>query len=309
MALTGRNRVDDRIWRNISIGLGVLCALLIGVAGALMIVGKGGEIAAGPTATPTTLASEGASPVPTEVVTAAPTPVYTGPATPTPNPSQSAALATVVFNGLTLDAAADKAGTIRTFVFQTDGIGPLNMSVVKTSPGGTTKMCAKVDTQAFACKIGSLPNFVKAFADTEKSTWTVTLQGYGASKPTVDLRLTWPTRAAKVTISHLRFQGSVTKGIAEGLNGFTATFTPRGLGAAGLQSSWTQVIANAEITLTDATATPFVKVDQRPYASATFIAPDYTFNVDSTKTYQLKLRNVSADSGERPDLTAQLSFP
>jgi hypothetical protein len=77
----------------------------------------------------------------------------------------------------------------------------------------------------------------------------------------------------------------------------------------GLQSSWTQVIANAEITLTDATATPFVKVDQRPYSSATYITPDYTFNVDSTRTYQLKLRNVSADTGERPDLTAQLSFP
>jgi hypothetical protein len=300
--------VDDRIWRNISIGLGVICALLIGVAGVLMIVDKGGETAAVPTSTPTTIAT--ASPTAAgPTATIAPTPVYTGPATPSPAPSQSAQFATVVFSGLMLDAANDKAGTIRTFVFESDGIGALNLSVTKTSAGGSTKMCAKVDTSAFACKIGSLPNFLKGFADTEKSNWTVTLQGYGNSKPTVDLALTWPTKAAKITISHLRFQGSSTKGIPEGLNGFTASFQPRGIGVVGLQASWTQVIVNAEVTLADATATPLVKVDQRDYTSATYVTPDYAFNVDSTKAYQLKLRNVQADSGERPDLTAQLSFP
>jgi len=302
--------VDDRIWRNISIGLGVICALLIGVAGALMVVGNRGETTAGPTATPTqvAVATGTESTTPTAAPTPTATPVYTGPATPTPAPSQSAPFATVVFNGLALDAANNKAGTLRTFVFQTDGIGPLNLSVTKTSAGGTTKMCAKVDTQAFACKVGSLPNFVKAFADTAHSTWTVTLQGYGNSKPTVDLSLTWPTNNAVVTISHLRFQGTGT-GISQGLNGFTATFQPRAGGTVGLKASWSQVTVNAEVTLIDATSTPTVKADQRDFASATYLTPDYSANVDSGRTYQLELRNTSPDTGDQPDLTAKLSFP
>ena len=51
-----------------------------------------------------------------------------------------------------------------------------------------------------------------------------------------------------------------------------------------------------------------VKLDERTYTGATYVNPPYTFNVDSTKVYQVKLRNGSAD-GQRPDLTAQISFP
>jgi len=41
---------------------------------------------------------------------------------------------------------------------------------------------------------------------------------------------------------------------------------------------------------------------------ATYINPAFTANVDPTKTYQVKLRNQSADSGS-PDLTALIAFP
>jgi hypothetical protein len=302
--------VDDRIWRNISIGLGVVCALLIGVAGALMIVGNRGESSAGPSTAPTQVAAATAtgSPAIAPSIIAVATPAYSGPPTPTPVPSQSAPFATVVFNGMTLDAANDRQGTARTFTFQTDGIGYLNLSVIKTSAGGATRMCAKVDTQAFACKIGSLPNFTKAYADTAHSTWTVTLVGYGNSKPTVDLSLTWPSAGPKVTLSHGRLQGSSSKGVSEGLNGFTATFKPRAAGSLDLQASWTLATVNADVSLTDVTSLPAIKVDDRQYTSATYVNPPYTFNVDSTKTYQLKLRDLSPDS-QRPDLTAEISFP
>jgi hypothetical protein len=295
--------MDDRVWRNISIGLGVICALLIGVAGALMIVGGRSDSSAGPSetpivaeATPTTAALPSGSGT---VATPAPTP------TPSPGPSLPA---TIVFNGLGLDAANDTAGTLRTFTFQSDGAGALNVSVTKTSAGGTSKMCIKVDAGAFACKVGSLPGFPKASSDTAHSTWTVTLQGYGASKPTVDLSITWPTSSPKVTISHGRFQGSSTTGVSEGLNGFTATFQPRTGGSMNVQASWTGVAANAELILTDVTSTPTVKLDDRNYSGATYVNPSFSFTVDSTKSYQVKLRDTSADSG-RPDLTAQISFP
>ena len=75
--------MDERIWKNTSIVLGVVCALLIGVAGALLVVGhKSGpsaaasespsaEVAAG-TATSLVTAGTGASV--SHKPTAAPTP-------------------------------------------------------------------------------------------------------------------------------------------------------------------------------------------------------------------------------------------
>ena len=77
--------MDDRIWKNVSILLGVVCALLIGVAGALMIVGHKGGAAA---ATPTTAASQAVSSAPSG--TAGPSggsPAgVTAPPGPTPSP-------------------------------------------------------------------------------------------------------------------------------------------------------------------------------------------------------------------------------
>jgi hypothetical protein len=35
----------------------------------------------------------------------------------------------------------------------------------------------------------------------------------------------------------------------------------------------------------------------------------FTANVDGTKSYQVKLVNTGAASTDRPDLTAQISFP
>jgi hypothetical protein len=302
--------VDDRIWKNISIVLGVACALLIGVAGALMIVGnKGGssaatsapqesEVAAASTAPATSLPSGALqSQGPNETVGPTPTP---GKASP----------ATITFNSLALDASNDAKGTARTFTFTSDGAGPVTYAVTQTSAGGTTKMCAKVDSSAYACKVGSLPNFLKGMADGPHNIWTVTLVGYGSSKPTVDVTFTWPTASPKIMLSHGRFQGSTTAGVAEALNGFTATFKPRVGGTINVQATWTVVTADASMTLLDATTTPSVTVDARQYKGVTYINPAFTANVDPTKTYVVELRNDSADNpSPRPDLTAQVSFP
>lgn len=303
--------MDDRVWKNLSIVLGVVCALLIGVAGALMIVGHRG--------------SAGASPSPSSISDAGPTPTDdTSALTPLPSevpasggaPASGSAsaspgtfpMANIVFNGLMLDAATDKSGNPRTFTFQTDGVGALNMSITKNSVGGSTKMCVKVDASAFNCQIGALPKFTKAYTDTPHSLWTVTIVGYGSSKPTVDLSLTFPTAAPKVTMSHGRLQGSTTAKVPEALNGFTATFKPRAGGGLNVQASWTAITADVNMTLSDVTTPPSVKLDDRTYSAATYINPPYTYTVDSTKTYLLKLRNQSADS-QRPDLTVQISFP
>ncbi|MGA3030879.1 MAG: hypothetical protein ABSE58_09115 [Candidatus Limnocylindrales bacterium] len=300
--------MDDRVWKNVSIVLGVVCALLIGVAGALMILGHG--TGSTPTAEPgaTDVASasgSGNNAGPSGGTShASPTPAVT----PTPGvPSP----ATITFNSLGLDAANDAKGTARTFTFISDGAGSVTFAVTKISAGGTAKLCIKVDTGAFACQVGGagkLPNFPKGKSDPGHNTWTATVVGYGNSKPTVDVTFTWPTASPKVTMSHGRFQGSSTSGVAESLNGFTATFKPRAPGAVNVQATWTLVTANATLTLMDATSAPSVTVDTRQYQGATYINPAFTANVDNTKTYMVELRNTSADS-ERPDLTAQITFP
>jgi hypothetical protein len=154
-------------------------------------------------------------------------------------------------------------------------------------------------------KTGQTFSYAKARGDAgARNDWKVTVVGYGNSKPTVDLTLTWPTDSPKVTLSNGRLQGGSSP---EGLNGFTATFKPRSEGAINVQAQWTAVTANVDMTLADV-GPPSVKVDQRSYQAATYVNPPYTYNVDSTKTSQLKLRNLSADSG-RPDLTVQVTFP
>ena len=299
--------MDDKIWKNVSIALGVVCALLIGVAGALMIVG---HKAGAPSESSTPGSSQVAA---TSTSGTAPSGGPSGPTgslgpTPPPGPISPAS---ITFSGLGLDALNDVDATARTFQFVSDGAGSVTFAITKISAGGTAKLCIKVDSGAFTCQVGTpgkLPNFPKGQSDPGHNTWTATLIGYGTSKPTIDVAFTWPTSSPKITMSHGRFQGSSSPGIPESLNGFTATFKPRAGGTVNVQATWTVITTDASMTLQDDTTPPPVTVDQRDYKGVTYINPAFSANVDATKTYMVKLRNSSADS-QRPDLTAQVTFP
>lgn len=301
--------MDDKVWKNLSMALGIGCAVLLGIAGALMVVHKSPT---SPSPAPDSGLSAG-SPAPTDSagnpasVAPGTTATPKGSVAPTATPGK-ASPATITFAGLGLDAANDKNGFARTFTFTSDGPGPVTYAITNTSKGGTSKLCGKVDGGAFACKIGSLPNFLKGAADAEHNSWTVTVVGYGNSAPTVDLTITWPAATAKITLNHGRFQGSSTAKVPESLNGVTASFKPRVTGALNVQASWTTINTNVSMALADMTTAPAVAVDNRQYTGVAFISPAYNYNVEPTKTYQLKLRNTSADS-QRPDLTTQITFP
>jgi hypothetical protein len=305
--------VDDRVWKNVSIVLGIVCAILIGIAGALMFVGKDdGSSVSSPDAS--LIAIDTASPgAETEMPTNG-TPgssdTTTPNDTPTAGPPGEAAPATITFNSMMLDSEKDGAATVRTFTFQTDAPGSVTWAVVKNSPKGTTRMCASVDQQKATCKIGGLMSLTgTSDATTAKpSTWTFSFVGYGTSAPTVDIQFTWPTTSPNISLTHGRLQGSSTEGVSEALNGFSATFKPRRAGSLNLQATWSTITADIDVSLFNASAPPAVGVDERPYSQANYLHPTYTYTVDPSKTYLLKLRNQSPDSG-RPDLTAQISFP
>ena len=299
--------MDDRVWKNISIALGVVCALLIGVAGAFMFLGHKSASTGATTsypaiagdATPPTGASGSPS-----VVTS---PGSATPAGPTPTPGK-ASPATMAFTGLGLDAMNDAKGAPRTFTFTSDGSGPVTFAVTKISSGGYAKLCISVDDGDFGCKIGTpskLPDFLTAKADQIHDKWVMTLVGYLSSAPTVDVTFTWPTATPKVQLTHGRFQGTP----ATGLNGFTATFQPRAAGSLNVQTAWTLLDADASVTLYDATAQPAASLDTKSYKGARYLNPAYTAQLDPTKKYQIKLQRTSPDSSEQPDLTAEISFP
>ena len=296
--------MDERIWKNTSIVLGVVCALLIGIAGALLVVGhKSGpstasgapssvEVATGTTAPGASATTKTSG---SHVPTAAPTPTP-GKATP----------ATITFNSLGLDTGT--SGIARTFQFTTNGAGSVDVRISKISSGGTAKLCESVDGSGYTCAVGTankLPDLNKGKSDPTPNTWTVAVYGYRASAPIVDVTFMWTTSSPKVTLTHGRFQGT---GAADSLNGFSATFKPRGSGTVNVQATWTLVTAKASMTLLDATTTPSVTVDQREYDGVTYINPAFTANVDQTKTYQVKLRNMSPNA-QNPNLTAQIMFP
>jgi hypothetical protein len=308
MDRTGGTGLDDRVWKNISIVLGVVCALLIGVAGALMIVGHKSTTPA-PSASFIAVGVDGTQPT-----GGTPGPTTSGSTgsqtvvgvTPTPG---AASPATIVFTGLGLDADAknDPNGSDRTITITSDGPGPVTFTVTSVSKGGTAKLCDSVDGGGAYCVLGTTakpPVSNKGKADTAHSTWTLTLRGYGASAPAVDVSITWPSAAPKVRFDHGRFQGS-----PDSLNGLTATFKPRAKGTLNVQSTWSLLSVNANVTLYDASASPNISLDSHDYKAAQFLDPAYTANLDPTKTYQIKIRRTTADSSQRPDLTAQISFP
>jgi hypothetical protein len=297
--------VDDKGWRNVSVILGVVCALLIGAAGALiLVIGPGGSSQPTVSATPSSSATpeDTSSLEPSESASPEASPSGTAGPTPTPQPTQSAPTAAITFNDMQLDADSDPGKYVRTFSFMSDGWGDVKMSVTKAS-GGTTKICAKVDASAFSCKTGSLPGFPKAKADTAHSVWTVTLIGVGAATPTVDVAFSWPTNNAQINLLHGRFQG-MSPGVPLALNGFTTTFVPRSDGNVKVDASWTVIVTDVRLDLADVTNVPFV-VDEKTYSGVQFMS--YTHSVDSGKTYKVLLRNTSADN-YKPDLTVQISF-
>jgi hypothetical protein len=313
MDRTGGAGLDDRVWKNISIALGVICALLIGVAGALLIVGhKGGTPTDTSAPTASLIASE---PTPSGSADAGPSgsASLTTPG-PTTAPGTTVSPATVTFSNLAIDAASDPLGTTRTFTFQSNGAGPVIPTVTKISKNGWVHICLSVDGKKPYClnnRANKGVGFSGAKADAAPSTWVVTIIGYKTSAPTVDVSFTWPTSSPQITLTHARFQGTggASTAAKEALGGLTATFKPRGVGTLNVQATWTIVSTDASMTLSDVTSSPGVTLDQRKFTGVDHIVPAFTANVDATKTYQMKLVRTGADSTDRPDLTAQLSFP
>jgi len=313
--------VNDKTWRNVSIALGLMCVVLIAVAGVLLASGGNSP---SPTATGTLIASlatqtpggstagtpttgtqtSGASNTATHSLAPSPKP------TASPNPTQAQPTASITFNDMMLDAQGDPHATARTFTFVSDGPGPVSAMVTRSSSSSASvKMCIKIDAGAQTCTAaGVKPGFGFAYADRPHDLWVVTLMGVGAATPTVDVTFSWPTGGPSITLAHGRLQGSSSPGIPESLNGFNATFKPRGGGAISVGAAWTVIVTDVDLGLADVTGTPASNVDEVQFHGVQAIDPPYTHSVDAGRKYKVMFRDLDADS-RRPDLSATISFP
>ena len=297
--------MNDSSWRSLSAILGVACIILIGAAGALLATNpssatpapSGSFASAGPSGSN---ASGGPSASSSASGSTSPQPSTT--------PPPKAPIAQVTFTNLMLDKTdVDTAATKRTFTFVTDGLGPVGITILKYTTA-TVRVCVRVDDSKWDCRKGGKIDYKGATTDTAHSIWTVEVSGVGDTAPMVDLALSWPANKPSITLTHGRLQGSTSPGVAEALNGFSATFKTRGAGNAGLSASWTAVGAKVAVTLADVTVSPAVALDEKHFDSANSLASPYGVAVTASRFYKISLRNLSPDS-LRPDLRAVITFP
>jgi hypothetical protein len=307
--------VNDTTWRNLSAMLGLACVVLIIAAGALLATSGESPApsqAAGSVASvipsgsaPSGSSGSSGSPAPSASTSGSSIPT----AAPTGTPAANAPIAHITFNNLQLDGSTDPLGKPRTFTFITDGSGPIGIAITKAPTKATTRICAQVDGSKPDCRTGTKVTYTGAYTDTAHSVWVVTLIGPAATGPTVDVAFSWPSNNAQITLTHGRFQGSSSPGVSQNLNGFAATFTPVAAGNLTVAASWTAITTNVAVTTNQISGTSSNMVDQKQINSVTNLGtPGYTFAVAAGTTYQVALRNLSADS-QRPDLTAVISIP
>jgi hypothetical protein len=218
-------------------------------------------------------------------------------------PSQTARTATIAFVGLILDSTADRAASVRTFTFISDGPGIVSAQIVATSPTETTRLCLAADGATPECASGATPGLTKA-APTPHSRWTVTLASADEGTPTVDVALSWPADRASIQLGGGRFQGEPNP---DSLRSLAARFQPRGAGQLSLTASWPPATVAATVTLAETSAARSISVASATYPGAGSIAA-YTHSVVAGRTYTLTLFDAGPNEG-RPSLSATITFP
>lgn len=212
--------------------------------GSALPSGSAGSIAPGSSSGPSGGPAASGSPVPSGSPAASPSPT----ATPIP----AAPIAQIVFAGFRLDASSDQAGAARTFTFKTDGPGTITAKLATTS-GGKSRMCLTVGKTAPLCRNESSGTLTGITSSTRQTTFVVTLIGFGAATPTVDLTLKWRAKTHSVTLTNSRFDG--TDPAFAGFNGISARISARIAGNLAVKGDWGGHPFNYTYALVDLTNT------------------------------------------------------
>ena len=218
-------------------------ALVGGGILAMGVLGGGGDGGASPD--PDAAASGSASPAPESAapsVTAPPVESPSASAAPSATPGSTATPgssavpgepATIVLDGLKLDAKEDPDGKDRSVGLRTDGTGDVTATVSVVSPPANVVMCLGADGGQPDC-ITTTDGKLTAAAPAGGGDFVLTLRGEGVEAPVVDVTITFPATAPAVIIAGARFDGT----LYPETNGITATVTPRRNGDVTLSADW-----------------------------------------------------------------------
>jgi hypothetical protein len=240
--------MSEANWRASAIALAAVLVVLVAIAVVISLPAG----TTGPGATPTgpiAGASAGASPggpsappsigpsaLPSAAGSRAPSPPP--PASPSASPTArpTAAWSQITFTDFRLDAASDADGKPRIFSFTTDGPGTVTARLVARNPKRTSRFCLRVGSSATICRnwlSGTLTGTTSAAGQTR---FTVTLRGVGGATPTVDLALTFRSRAPSVTLTNGRFDGTASEAV--GYNGMNGQVKVRTGGQISVKAGW-----------------------------------------------------------------------
>ncbi len=286
--------MSETAWRRLAIGLAIVLVVLVVFGGVLLLAGGGGTT--GPSATespsesPSASSSESASP------SLSPSPS----ASPTKTPIPTSPTTTLTFFGLKLDATADAASQVRTIAFASAGPGSIVVTAKVTSPQTQARVCLRAGTQTPTCQVGGGTLSFKGTATSVSGQWSVTAIGDTITTPTLDLTITWPAKAPKVTLTNFRFDGTTDPDY----NGFTVGLKARTDGALGVDFSWGSKALPYDLLVQDQTDP---SKTQEPTGTGTSVA----LGVPGIKDHQYRvtLQNTSSVGAGRVALGGTLAWP
>ena len=292
--------------------IGVMATLLVVVivAGALLVLTRGGSGSPSASASPSGAAAASASASPSAAASASLSPTASPAGSEAAAPSSSASsgpsasplpapLATLTFLNLKLDPTGPPDALARIISFSSDGAGSVTAKLTSHTPQGTTHMCLKVGSKVIGCNDIASGTFTGKTSQAHAN-WQVTLQGSGIATPVVDLTVTFQSLAPAVKIEHARFDGTAFPDT----NGIQARFTARDAGSAHLVADWGGHPFSYEIDLFDETSGT---------GDASLANQGPSTNTDQTLPvtpgdWRLVLQNIEDGFGTT-DLTATIGWP
>ena len=238
--------MSEANWRTTAIALAAVLVVLVALA---VVIGLPGATA-GPGATPTQPiagASAGASPggpsapgssapsgLPSPAASSAPSATPT--ASPSPTTRPTAAWSQITFTDFRLDPASDPDGKPRIFSFTTDGPGTDTARLLARNPKGTSRFCLRVGSSATICRNWLSGTLTGTTSSAGQTRFAVTLRGVSGATPTVDLDLTFRSKAPSVALTNGRFDGTASESV--GYNGMNGQVKVRTGGQISVKAEW-----------------------------------------------------------------------
>lgn len=209
-------------------------------------------------------------------------------------------MATASLADIGLDGAASESPIPRTITFEQQGPGPVSVSLAEVA-SGTVEICLGQGAdgqQGRQCQV-SEGGPIEAVTDATGTTiWTATLMGTSSQVSPVDLTVTFPSSAPRLSIADFRFQGTEFGSY----NGVDITLRASIAGSSVVQAAW-DAVRPFSLTIDEEGGG---QVDQ---VIATDEAVTREVQSDAGASYRVRIANAVEVDDEALFLSATFEWP